>query len=142
MGKQRINNRRYSRNESDIEKAKEIQSTRGDDIKGLPVDKRYKVDPEYSRDPTAICQLKKMFDIPEVCDKECNGYCYWRKVCSSQLDINGDGTTILTKEAQALLDEEYRKAIEHSKDLWSKHRVPETTDLNIDEMVKAILRNS
>lgn len=106
--------RRKLQDLEDQERAREAQEN-GATSRGLPPGKKYRVDPEYARRPTAICELPTI-GLP-CCEKGEGRHCMWRGVCSHQL--MSDGVT-RTPQAEKLYQEEVNKALRHARAVSDK----------------------
>lgn len=114
-----MKNRRWIyRDQQDIEKAEDLQSA-GISSKGLPPSKRYKVDPQYSREPKAFCGNVKKLGLPP-CRYGEGTYCYSRKVCESQLSL--DNPDEYTDGAKKKASMEEQRALEHAREISSQMR--------------------
>lgn len=124
------------RDRQDIEKAEELQAS-GVSGRGLPPSKRYKVDPLFSREPKAICENVRSLGLPP-CKFGEGIYCYSRRVCSSQLDINDPDNH--TPQAKQVLKREMDAALQHARKVSSRVNDSDTmTDQEHEELMRRIL---
>jgi len=136
MKKVRTSKRWNDRDAKDIEKADELQRA-GISSRGLPPSKKYKVNPLYSREPKAICENVRNLGLPP-CQFGEGIYCYSRRVCSSQLDINNPENH--TPEAKEILKRESDAAIQHAREISAKMSDEDSmSDAEYEEMIKRIM---
>lgn len=119
--------------------AREYRETH-ETIPDLPADKMYKVDPTFSRRPTAVCG-NTLIGLP-CCEKGMGKHCYCKIPCSSQYKL---GSTDISKarhvsiEVKKLEKEEMEAAIQHAHEVMKTQR-PEV-ETNVDLIVKYLLES-
>lgn len=124
------------RDQRDIEKAEEMRMI-DTPARGLPPSKRYKVDPSYSREPKAICENVKVLGLPP-CQYGEEIYCYARKICSSQLDINDPEKH--TPQAENAIKTEMYNAVQHAREVSSRlGDEGSMTDQEYEELIRRII---
>lgn len=69
----------------------------------MPASEKYKIDNDFSKEPTAICGWYK------TCYRGEGQYCYCKLGCTSKTELNGSGKMIA--EERQFLDREIKKEI-------------------------------
>lgn len=85
--------------------------------------------------PTAICGNIQM-GLP-ACERGQGKYCYWMKVCSSQMRL--DDPEVRTRKAQILYDMEKKKALDYAEEYAHTHQLD---DRQLDGVVDELLRDA
>lgn len=78
-----------------------------DEYMKMPASEKYKVDNDFSKEPTAICDHISLGF--EACKRGEGQYCYCKLGCTSKTELNGSGKMIA--EERQFLDREIKKAI-------------------------------
>ena len=124
------------RDQRDIEKAEEMRMI-GTPARGLPPSKRYKVDPSYSREPKAFCGNVTKLGLPP-CQFGEGTYCYSRKVCSSQIDLNDPEKYTEAAKRKARMEEQ--AALDHARKISSRMRDDRyMSDQEYGDLIKRII---
>lgn len=123
--------------DSDIAKEYRENHTR---IPKLPVDQMYRVDSTMSRIPTAVCG-NALLGLP-TCKKGMGKHCYSKSTCGNQYSLTSiDFFTaeFISESAREVSDDEYKRAIEHSREVMEYQR-PEL-ETEIDQIVENLMQS-
>lgn len=125
---------RQLRDQEDLERAQEMQESGASD-RGLPIHKKYRVNPQFSRTPTAICS-NIYLGLP-TCEKGEDRFCYSREVCECQAMLDGSG--LLTKEAKTLFDRKAAAAVNQARRMMDQQEGHGMSEYELREIIKRIL---
>lgn len=122
----------------DAERAADRRSAM-DRVPKLAADKMYRVDPNYSRIPYAVCE-NVFLGLP-CCKNGIGRYCYCRIPCGRQYALGATqyGDPYVSAEAERLSKLEIHDAVEHAREIMRTQRPEMELPISIDDMVAMIL---